>query len=211
MDLHKKLVDIGDAFYFKSLANSLSGCSSVLDLGCGDNSPLRNVKGIKYSVGFDAFKASIEKSKKRKIHNEYKQGDLRKIENYFKKRSFDAVIALDVVEHLNKKDSLALIKKMGSVAKKRVIVLTPNGFYHQDAYDSNPYQIHKSEWSVLDFQKLGFKVYGLRGLKYLRGEYATVKYRPWFFWAAVTFLSEFIFYFIPKLSYHIFAIKNLKR
>ena len=75
----------------------------------------------------------------------------------------------------------------------------------------NPYQIHKSKWSVEDFKKLGFKVYGLRGLKYLRGEYATVKYKPWIFWAAITFVSEFFFYFSPKFSYHIFAIKDLKR
>lgn len=211
MNLHTKLVDIGDTFYFKNLSNSLSGCSTVLDLGCGDNSPLRKVNNIKYSVGFDLFKKSIEKSRKKKIHTEYKRGDLGSIEKHFKKKSFDAVIALDVVEHLEKKDSLTLIKKMEAIAKKRVIILTPNGFYHQDAYDNNPYQIHKSKWSVRDFKKLGFKVYGLRGLKYLRGEYATVKYKPWILWAAITFISEFILYLSPKSSYHIFAIKDLKR
>lgn len=210
MDLHSKLVSIGDTFYFRSLSNSLAGCSSVLDLGCGDNSPLRSVKNIKYSVGFDGFKESMERSKRNKIHDEYKLGDLKKIEKYFKKKSFDAVIALDVVEHLKKKDSLELIKKMENIAKKRVVILTPNGFYHQDAYDNNPYQIHNSEWSVGDFKKLGFKVYGLRGLKYLRSEYATVKYKPWIFWAPLTFLSEFIFYFSPNLSYHIFAVKNIR-
>lgn len=198
-----------DIFYYKALELNLSGCSTVLDLGCGDNSPLRNVKNIKYSVGFDVFKDSIERSKKKKIHTEYRIGDLKKIEKYFKKKSFDAVIALDVIEHLKKGDSIALIKKMEKIAKKKVILLTPNGFYHQDAYDDNPYQVHKSEWSIKDLRKLGYKVYGLRGLKYLRGEYATIKYKPWFVWGSVAFFSEMPLYFFPAVSYHLFAIKHL--
>lgn len=208
MDFHRKLVSAGDIFYFSCLRNSLDGCASVLDLGCGDNSPLRNIKSVTYSVGFDAFRESVEKSKKKRIHTEYRLGDLKKIDKYFNNKSFDAVVALDVIEHLDKKESIDLIKKMEKIARKKVVILTPNGFYHQDAYGSNPYQVHKSAWTAKELQKLGYSVRGLRGLKYLRGEYATIKHKPWIVWGTVAFLSEIILYFFPTFSYHIFAIKK---
>ena len=199
-----------DIFYFKTIGKFLSDCDSVLDVGCGADSPLGRVKKTFYSEGVDLFEQSIKKSKEKNIHDKYKLSDIRKIDKIYKNNSFDAVIALDVVEHLEKKESIELIKKMENIAKKRVILLTPNGFYHQDAYDSNPYQVHKSEWKVDDLEKLEYKVYGLRGLKYLRGEYATIKYKPWFFWGVIAFFLEIPLYFSPSLSYHLFAVKEPK-
>ena len=198
-----------DIFYYKTLERALVDCESVLDVGCGADSPLRNVKKTFISEGVNIFKGSIEKSKKKRIHDKYKISDIRNIDKIYKRKSFDAVISLDVIEHLNKKDSKLLIKKMEDLAKKRVILLTPNGFYHQDAYDNNPYQVHKSEWSRIDLKKLGYEVFGLRGLKYLRGDYATIRYRPWFFWGIIAFFSEIPLYLFPSLSYHLFAVKQL--
>lgn len=171
-----------DIFYFKVLERSLSDCKSILDVGCGADSPLKNVKKTFVSEGVDIFEDSIKQSQKNKIHDKYIIFDIRKIDKIHKRKSFDAVIALDVIEHLNKKESLDLIKKMENIARKKVIILTPNGFYHQDAYDNNPHRVHRSKWKKEDFEKLGYKIYGLRGLKYIRGEYATIKYKPWLFW-----------------------------
>lgn len=199
-----------DIFYFKSIERFLSDCKSVLDVGCGADSPIARVPKTFYLEGIDVFEESINTSKKNKIHDKYVLSDIRKIDKIYKSKSFDGIVALDVIEHLDKKDSIELIKKMENIAKKRVVLLTPNGFYHQDAYDNNPYQVHKSEWKVDDLKKLGYKVYGLRGLKYLRGEYATIKYKPWFFWGVIAFFSEMPLYFSPSLSYHLFAVKELE-
>lgn len=198
-----------DIFYFKILEYHLRGCFSVLDVGCGSESPLLHVRKTFKSHGIDRHKPSIEKSKKSHIHDSYTTSDLTKLNRLFKPKSFDAVIALDVIEHFWKKKSLELIKKMEKIARKKVLLLTPNGFYPQEGYDSNPYQIHKSGWSKKELSSLGYNVYGLRGLKWIRGEYATIKYKPWIFWGILSFLSEPILYFSPSLSYDLFAVKNL--
>lgn len=99
---------------------------------------------------------------------------------------------------------------MEKIARKKVILLTPNGFYPQNGYDSNPYQIHKSGWTKEELAKLGYVIYGLRGLKYLRGDYATIQYKPWLLWGAVAFLSEPLLYYLPRLSYDLFAVKTLR-
>ncbi|HSX40807.1 MAG TPA: class I SAM-dependent methyltransferase [Candidatus Saccharimonadales bacterium] len=197
-----------DIFYFKTLERHLQGCKSVLDIGCGDDSPLRRVKKTFSSHGVDAFAPSIKKSKAKKIHDTYTTSDLLKIDKLFKPNSFDAVIALDVIEHFDKKTAKVLIKKMEKIARKKIILLTPNGFYPQDAYGNNPWQVHKCGWSKKEFEDLGYKVYGLRGPKFLRGDYATILYKPWIFWGLVAFITEPFLHFTPSLSYDLFGVKR---
>jgi 2-polyprenyl-3-methyl-5-hydroxy-6-metoxy-1,4-benzoquinol methylase len=202
------LVEFGDAFYYRCLQRELHGCASVLDVGCGANSPLRKVKGKFRSEGVDLYRPSLKKSRQAKIHDRYRLSDVRKIDKLYKAKSFDAVIALDLVEHLKKGEGLALLKKMEKIARKKVIVMTPNGFTKQDPLEGNPHQVHQSGWRVKDFEKQGYRVYGLRGLKFIRGECATIKFRPWIFWGAIASLSELVLYFFPKIAYQLLAVKE---
>lgn len=210
MSLRQLLINVGDSFYYSKLARELSGSKSVLDVGCGSNSPLAKIQKTFYSVGFDIFEPSIQKSKKMKIHDEYKIGNLLKMNKYFKPKSFDTVVALDVIEHFEKNDGWELLKQMEKVAKKKVIIFTPFGFTQQHPYDGNPYQIHKSGWRVNDFSRRGYKAYGFRGLRFIRGEYATIKYKPWILWGALSAISQCITYFIPQISYQLLAVKKIK-
>lgn len=211
MNLHKFIYPYQDIFFHKLLQSEITGCRTVLDVGCGASSPLRSIKKTFKSVGVDLFKESIGKSMRLKIHDAYRIGDIRKISIWYKKQSFDAVIALDVVEHLKKIEALKLIKDMERVARKRVIIMTPNGFSDQHEYDDNPYQVHKSGWSVKDFENLGYRVRGLRGWQSLRGECATIKRKPWLFWGIIAFISEPFLYYLPSFSYHLFAVKNISK
>lgn len=197
-----------DIFFHKTLERNLFNCRSVLDLGCGADSPLGKVKKTFRSIGVDLYEKSIDESKRKRIHDQYVLGDILKIDRMYKPKSFDAVIALDVIEHFDKKDTLGLLKKMEKIAREKVIILTPNGFHHQHHVD-NPYEEHKSGWTVKDLKLMGYSVYGLRGLKFIRGEWTTIKYKPWLFWGAVAFFSEPLLYFFPNLSYHLFAVKDL--
>ena len=177
-------------FFFWVLEKNLSGYKAVLDVGCGDNSALGNIKRNFKSEGIDAYKKSILISKKKRLHDKYKIGDIEKLSTYYKKNSFDACVAIDVIEHFKKKDAIKLIKDMEQVANKKVIILTPNGFYEQHDYLGNPYQIHRSGWNKNDLRKLGYQVYGLRGLKYLRNEEAGIKYKPWILWGTFSFVDR---------------------
>lgn len=208
MNLKQKMVKLGDWFYFEVLQRELRGMDSVLDLGCGSDSPLGKIKHNCYSVGVDKFKPSIAKSKQAKIHNEYRQADVLKAGAFFNKKSFDAVIALDLIEHLTKSEGNIFLKKIENIARKKIIILTPNDFYKQEEYENNPYQVHRSKWEVQEFRCRGYKVYGMRGLKYLRKEYTTIKYKPWFLWGAISVLSETVVYSWPTQAYQLLAVKR---
>ncbi len=206
--IKKFLTSLGDSFYFSTLEKELDGMQTVLDVGCGSWSPLAKVKKNFKSVGIDMYKPSIEELRKTKIHDEYKIGNVLKLRTYFKPKSFDAVIALDVIEHLEKEEGYELLSQMESIARKKVIILTPFGFTEQHPSDGNPYQIHKSGWYIDDFKKRGYKVFGMRGFRFIRGEFANIKYKPWVLWGIIASLSQFFVYQLPILAYQLFAIKN---
>lgn len=94
----------------------------------------------------------------------------------FKDRSFDLVFALDVIEHLEKPDGGRMLSEMERVARRRVLIFTPNGFYPQESDD--PWQVHRSGWTHADFRPRGYTVglvdfdYGKHGLEPLRGLWA---------------------------------------
>lgn len=188
----------------------LKDCDSVLDLGCGDNSPLGFIEKKKYLVGVDGYRKSVLKSKSAHIHDMYLNKNILEVKKDFKRKSFDAVVALDVIEHLGKKDGYKLINIMESLAIKKVILLTPNGFVSQTG-EGNGLQEHLSGWSVSDFKKLKYKVVGRYGIKGLRGEKAELKFKPKVLWGLVSELSN-IFYTKtnPKKAYSLLCYKDVK-
>lgn len=203
-DFYKKLF----SQFYDYLKKELKGCESILDLGCGRSSPLRYCP-VPYSVGVDLFKPYLEESKRMRIHNEYILTDVRKVE--FKSKSFDCVLALDVIEHLTKNESLCLIKKMENIAKKKIIIFTPNGFLHQDEYDENKLQIHKSGWTVNEFKESGYEVKGINGWKPLRKERAEFRFKPKIVNLLLSDLTQKITYYRPRSAFQLLAVKNIGR
>lgn len=150
---------------YEFLEEELKDCSSILDLGCGKNSPLRYLRfgSRPFLLGVDAFKPYIKESKKKAIHEDYILVDVRKLE--FKPRSFDAIILIELIEHLTKREGFWLIKKMERWAKKKIILTTPNEYLPQGIIDSNIFQRHKSYWSMRDLEKMHFEIKGIGGWK----------------------------------------------
>jgi hypothetical protein len=190
----------------ENLKRELASCNTVLDLGCGYDSPLRHCN-VPFSVGVELFDSYLEESTKKAIHNGYIKADVRSIE--LKPKCFDAVIALEVLEHLTKDEGHALIRKMETWATKKVIITTPNGYIWQDAYHDNVLQEHKSGWSVGELQKLEFRVSGMNGWKKLRGYKGEMKYTPAFVWERVSDLSQKITYHCPRVAFQLFAAKEI--
>ncbi len=180
---------------------------SVLDLGCGSNSLLRFFN-IPYSVGVDKFGPYLGESKKRKIHNKYIEEDVAKIG--FPDKSFDAIIAIDLLEHLTKEEGYRLIKNMEKWARKKIVVFTPNGYVKQAEYDGNRFQQHKCGWIIKELEDLGFKTYGINGFKKLRDSGGSIKYRPKFLWCRISDLTQKIAYYYPKIAFQILAVKEIK-
>jgi SAM-dependent methyltransferase len=201
------------------LKKELEDCESVLDLGCGPSSPLQFVKNIKKSVGVEAFGPYLNESKNKKIHTEYIDKKIEELD--FSDDQFDAVIMIEVLEHMEEKAGLEAVRKAERWAKKKIIISTPNGFLPQKELDGNLMQKHLSGWDVEKMKKIGFNSKGLAGLKCLRQEVQddtmgddltiTMKYRPRLFWFLVAVISQLFAYSFPKHAFELFCVKNLTK
>lgn len=187
------------------LLEELKDCRTVLDLGCGAYSPVRECSHL-ITVGVDIWDECLEETKRRGIHDNYIKADVRYL--HFEPKSFDAVLLLELVEHLDKEDGERLIKSAELWARKKLIVSTPNGFLWEDAFDGNPYQVHKSGWTVEDFLRLGFEVRGRLGWNPLRGYGLGIRFRPDWFWIGISWLTQKVTRYFPELAAQLCCVKT---
>ena len=150
-----------------ALRKLLAGCESVLDLGCGESSPLGAIRDVR-KIGVDGWAKSLDIARSSRSHDEFICGDIFAVLESLESSSVDAVVALDVIEHFEKARGGLLLKEMERVARRRVIVTTPNGFLAQEGGD-NPMQRHLCGWRPSEFSSRGYRVNGLYGPKWLRG------------------------------------------
>jgi hypothetical protein len=72
----------------------------------------------------------------------------------------DLVGLYRVIEHLPKARGLDLLSRCEALARKLVVLETPNGFLPQGPEHGNSGQRHLSGWFIHDFEGLGYTVVG---------------------------------------------------
>lgn len=126
-------------------------------------------------------------------------------------KSFDYVIAFDVIEHLSRESGYLLLYEMERIARFSSAVFTPNGHVWQPPAPSNPYQAHVSGWTPRDLRQFGWdKVFGARGLKAFYGPFARARFLPNSRLAASlrAVIDRFAVLF-PSLSFSFIAVQTV--
>lgn len=202
------------------LKRELGDCRSVLDLGCGPSSPLQYCKNVKYSVGVEAFNPYLKESVNKKIHNEYIEKKIEEID--FPEKSFDAVIMIEVLEHLTKQAGYKILKKAEKWARKKVVISTPNGFFPMRKVDGNDGQRHLSGWKVNELIRKGYDCNGLAGFKVFycqenqveslskgsENTFLNMRFKPRKIMYIITAFGQILAYHFPRYSFEIFAVKK---
>lgn len=159
----------GRIFYTfpREIAIAVGDSKTLLDVGCGKNSPVQTLGSKIHKTGLDLFEPSLIESKKKNIHQAYKVANVLSLVHTFEEKSFDCVFASELIEHLEKDEGFELLRQMEKVARKRVVITTPVGFLPQESFENNPWQIHCSGWSVEEMRNRGYSVVGLNGAKFV--------------------------------------------
>lgn len=189
---------------------------SILDVACGDGFQMRLIRSIwspKYAVGVDLFKKYIVNAKRLKLHDRYAFSDVRKLK--FPTKSFDIVLASQIIEHLPKKDGRKFIKDLEKIAKRQVIIATPNGPMYHPAVDNNNLQLHLSHYYPEEFEKLGYKIvkYGRKSILGENGIVHRIKSDPVrkMFFLLDVFLSPLYYLFPIFADYYFVAYKDVSK
>lgn len=120
----------------------------------------------------------------------------------FREKMFDALIFLQVLEHMTKKDGLNILKEMPRVADT-IILTTPVGFIEAEVDFGNPFQTHRSGWFPKELRKLGYTVKGYGWLKI-----RAVKHLPLillFFLVMLNIIVTPILRCAPRFAHHMYA------
>lgn len=138
-------------------------CESLLSLCCGIGLELNNLQTqdvtavdivpqyLEYVVGRcpqakTSFSDALEYTKK--------QPD----------NSVDVVSIIDGIEHMDKETGLELIREMKRIARKQILLFTPEGYLKNEPHNAwgiegaDEHQTHKSGWSRLELKDLGFQL-----------------------------------------------------
>lgn len=135
----------------------------ILDVGGGHGEPmgfLGKRHNFRLKVNADIMLPHLKESKQEGAHGEYVLCDARYLP--FKKRSFDIVLCLEVIEHLEKEDSFKLLSSLEEIARRQIILSAPVG----ERIHPEPHKIktfpwaHFSSWHPAEFRRLGYKVRG---------------------------------------------------
>lgn len=159
---------------------------SVISLGCGIGVTECGFKCSKLD-GMDIFSYGNRHLLNNwdNIRGTFISGDIRKSDELIKNKSYDIVFCLDVIEHLEKEEGFKLIKDAESIAIKAVVFYTPLKWDTNESATTdkslwsygNKYNLHKSLWTIKEFEDKGYKVYleypsstnpvGLIAIKYM--------------------------------------------
>lgn len=133
---------------------------TVLDVGCGLSLKSQYLDA-QVRVGVEIHRPFIERIDATVPYAVVNANAL-DIDRLFLPKSFDLVLILDVVEHLEKADAWRLIDMAEAIARVAVIIETPRGFVPQDIDiwhgGGDQYQTHRSGWEPDEFSARGYEV-----------------------------------------------------
>jgi 2-polyprenyl-3-methyl-5-hydroxy-6-metoxy-1,4-benzoquinol methylase len=131
---------------------------TVLDVGCG-LSLKSQFLDIPVRVGVDVFPEYLARIDA-KVPYVPVTADVRMLGALFPPKSFDLVLALDIIEHVEWDESNALLASFDKLARKAIVLATPNGFVPQDidiwGHGGDHWQTHRCGWSPEGLQALGY-------------------------------------------------------
>jgi SAM-dependent methyltransferase len=196
-------------YTYEVLVKTLAKGSSVVELGSGKRSTITNLSSfLKLRVAVDLYKPSLLENKRARYFEDYILADIRYLP--FKNKSFEDVVALDVIEHLSKSDGLILIQQMENISNDKVVIMTPNGPSPKGYFeDYNSMQHHQSAWLDSDFIKLGFDVFGVNGARALRSEFAHATIRPRPIGEFASRITDRFVYKHPNSAFHLLCVRGL--
>lgn len=191
--------------YVKIVLQHIKDAHTILDLGCGRGfipylarfCDYRNEREI---TGVDIYLPSLNFIRYHRLCHHLIRLDLKQ-SLPFRDKSYDAVFAFEVIEHLPKSNGIKLLDEIERIAEKRAIISTPTIFFTSMGTfrrEGNPFQLHVSKWAVEDFRKRGYKVKGCGDLKMFGTRVGH----------NIGFLLSSLTYPFPDLSTQILAIKE---
>ena len=208
------------------LVVSLVKGDKVLDLGCGfghwghlltthcHEMKDRQAVTAPTITGVDAFHGNIEFCRGHNIYESVHESDAVAFLKDLETGSYDTVLAIDLIEHMDKAIGEELLSEMERVATQVIILSTPNFKNLRDGAEGitgfNQWEQHVSWWPRQEFKQRGFQVRGVRHNLYSR--IYRLKGMHWFLrtWPVIDDLLHALAFRCSRIAHTVLVYKALK-
>ncbi|MBF0310518.1 MAG: class I SAM-dependent methyltransferase [Magnetococcales bacterium] len=195
---------------------------AILDLGCGFGkwgalcttnywetvAPVP--QGRPRITGCDAFQPNVDHAMGSGFYEAVRQALFPPLP--FEEASFDTVLLVEVIEHLEEAPGRELLEEAKRVARKRVVLSTPNYSAlrpgHSTMTGYNDHEAHLSYWTREMLRAMGFRLYGAGGHpggRIWRGGLHRLGLLPWYDRVGRQLLSG-PSHFFPALSDNVVGV-----
>ena len=144
----------------RRLQRYVGGTDMVLNLGCGIMNAADGLN-CKCMLGCDIWPAYLDVVKDRRMTITMRCEESERFVDF----SYDIVMCLDTIEHLEREPALKLLDEMKRICRKKAIVYTPGIFEPNTQPDGgawglgeNPYQLHKCVITKEELEEHGYEV-----------------------------------------------------
>jgi len=130
---------------------------TLLDVSCGRCNASKDIKA-KIKIGIDVYRIALQEAKKHCIPINM---DMRDVGKMFLPKTFDIVLWMDGIEHLSTNESMVVLEALEGIAKKRIIVFTPNEFFDNLGMvgkEEDEHQLHRSLFKDDFWRSRGYKI-----------------------------------------------------
>ncbi|NUN69984.1 MAG: glycosyltransferase [Bacteroidetes bacterium] len=151
--------DIRNRNFHNIFRSVVDDARRILEIGCGIGDYLSQTRSDQYVVGVDPHLPYVGKAQARtpwgKVLNTDGLTYLRSTTE-----TFDCILMIDVLEHLNEADSIALVEEAKKHCTGIIFSQIPIGIHeqHHDAWNMGGefWQTHRSTWNAGNVHRLGF-------------------------------------------------------
>lgn len=147
----------------------LEGCNSVLDAGCGEGKFVMRLQmarpGNLVIWALEAHEPSLREVEAHRKILALMPDDLPTLPD----DAVDAVIAIDVLEHMTMADGAWALREFKRIARRKVVIFTPRGFMEHAGVDHNPLMRHLSGWGEAALEVHDFATEVWRDFDYALG------------------------------------------
>ncbi len=171
---------------------------TTLDVGCSDGRGSERLTG---AAGCDIHLPTLRIAAREGRRRHAVVADARRLP--YRAGAFETVVALDVIEHFEKADALAVLIEMQRVARVQVALLTPSGFVEQPPGEDEPWQEHRCGFTADELEALGYFVVGVGGAASVRKAYGAFRVGP--IGKLVGMVTTRLLRGRPNLAFHLFA------
>lgn len=132
---------------------------TVLDVGCGLSLKSQYIEAD-IRVGLEIYPTYLEKIEA-DVPYVGIVGNAMDMDKLFLPKSFDLVLLLDILEHVEKEDGIKLLEMAETIAREAVIVETPKGYVPQNidiwGWGGHEHQTHRSGWEPEELADRGYQ------------------------------------------------------